>query len=382
MMHLITRKKNTHNHNVFPALLIVLLLISACTEAPKPKPLTLVPAMKVADAGELSTAPFPGRAKAEQEVNLSFRVSGSLIEFPVGVGDQVEVGQLVAKLDPKDYISALGAATGQLDRAKAAARRAEADFVRINNVFKEDPGATSQSAVDLARAARDSSRANVKSMISTETRARDQLKYTSLLAPFSGVIVSTYVENFETVFAKQPMLRLLDPSSIEFVISVPESLISYVPYVEEVTVIYDALPDLKIAARIKEVSKEASQATRTYPVTLVMNQPEGTEILPGMAGSAKVSARLPEEAKRRGVEIPATSIFAGEDPSKSYVWVIDEATKVLQRREVTIGRLGETGILILSGLSTGEWVVVRGVNSVREGQEVRIADFSGKGVAL
>jgi RND family efflux transporter MFP subunit len=337
-----------------------------------------VPAIRVADAGEFSTTPFPGRARAGQEVNLSFRVSGPLLEFPVNVGDQVKAGQLLVQMDPQDYISALGTVTGQLNSAKAAAKRAEADFGRINNVFKEDPGATSQTALDLARAGRDTSRATVNSLTSAVKTAQAQLDYTSLQAPFAGVVVATYVENFETVVAKQPILRLLDPSSIEFVVSVPENLIGYAPLVDSVVVTFDALPGVEVPAKIKEIGREASQATRTYPVTLVMNQPDGKQILAGMAGSAAVSARLPDAAALTGIEIPAPAVFSGEDPSKSYVWVIDEASKTLQRREVTVGRLSNTGILIQSGLAVGDWVVVRGANSVSEGQQVRIADYSGK----
>ncbi len=358
------------------------LVVTACAKAPAPPaPPPLVPAMRIADAGELASTPFPGRASAAQQVNLSFRVSGPLVEFPVNVGDQVEAGQVLVQMDPKDYISALGTVQGQLDRAKAAAARAESDYRRVMRVFNEDPGATSETAVDLAKAARDSSRATVSSLESAVKTAQDQLDYTSLLAPFSGVVSSTYVENFETVIAKQPILRLLDPTSIEFVINVPENLIVFVPYVEEIAVNFDALPGVAIPAGIKEVGREASQATRTYPVTLVMEQPDGAEILPGMAGSALISARLPAETDRVGMEVPAPAVFSGEEDNKSFVWVIDEDSKIVSRREVVVGRLSDKGVLILSGLEPGEWVVVRGAKSVREGQVVRIADYTGKGAA-
>jgi multidrug efflux pump subunit AcrA (membrane-fusion protein) len=113
-----------------------------------------------------------------------------------------------------------------------------------------------------------------------------------------------------------------------------------------------------------------------------MEQPEGTEILPGMAGSARVAARLPEnDAAAGSIQVPATAIFAQQDPEKSYVWVIDEATKALQRREVEVGRLTDYGVVIRSGLTAGEWVVTRGVHSVREGQAVRIMDLSDRGAA-
>jgi multidrug efflux pump subunit AcrA (membrane-fusion protein) len=62
---------------------------------------------------------FPGRAEAVDEVDLSFRVSGQVIEFPVRVGDQVEKGTLLAALDPIDYRTALDLARGNLQRAQA-----------------------------------------------------------------------------------------------------------------------------------------------------------------------------------------------------------------------------------------------------------------------
>lgn len=367
---------------LWSGLLLAGMLVSGCAPEPEAeKAPPLVPSMRLADAESLTQRAFPGRARAGQEVNLSFRVTGPLIELPADVGDEFQAGDVVARMDPQDYINALGTATGTLQAAQAQARKAAADHKRIQNVYKEDPGATSETAVDLARSARDSSRAAANSLTSAVKAAQDKVNYTTLKAPFSGVVVETYVENFETVLAKQPVLRLLDPTSIEFVISVPESLISYTPHVESVVVNFDALPGVDIAATIKEIGREASQATRTYPVTLVMAQPKDAEILPGMAGSAKVSAQLPEDAKATGMQLPATAIFALEDPEKSYVWVIDATSKTLQSREVETGPLTAYGVTILSGLSSGEWVVIKGVHSVKEGQTVRILDISGEGAS-
>ena len=133
-----------------------------------------------------------------------------------------------------------------------------------------------------------------------------------------------------------------------------------------------------IPAEIKKIGKEASQATRTYPVTLVMAQPEGTEILPGMAGTARVSVRLPEDAEAVGMQLPATAVFAGKDPEKSYVWVIDEQSGQVARRAVTAGALVPTGIEIRQGLETGEWIAVAGVHSLHEGQRVRLLKNGGE----
>jgi RND family efflux transporter MFP subunit len=192
-------------------------------------------------------------------------------------------------------------------------------------------------------------------------------------------MVATYVENFEFVQAQQPIVRLLDPSSIEFDIFVPESLIVYAPYVQSATVRFDAYPDLEVGATIKEISKEASQATRTYPVTLLMDVTAGIEILPGMAGKATILAELPEGSEEVGTEIPATAVFASNNLGTSYVWVVDETNKTISRREIGVGKLTDFGILVKSGLEAGEWIVFKGVNSLNDGQKVRIIADDSEG---
>jgi RND family efflux transporter MFP subunit len=351
-----------------------LLLIAACEEAPAPVPPKPVRAIQVSGASDLAEGVFPGRARAGLEVNLSFRVSGKLLQLPVAVGDQVKVGARVAALDPQDFQQQLNAAQSTQQAAKAEFRRAEADYNRLLKVQQEDAGATSQRAVDLALSIRDQARAASAALGATVQTARDRLGYTELKAPFGGEVVETYVENFQTVVASQPILRLLDPSSIEMTVSIPENLIGYADYVTRVTIAFDALPGTEVAASIKEIGSEASQATRTYPLTLVMAQPEGGKILPGMAGKATIQARLPESAGKTGISIPASAVFAGSDIKVTNVWVVDTATSTLSRREVETGEPTTSGLLIKSGLQAGEWIVTAGTHSLTEGQVVKIVD--------
>ena len=367
--------------NLFALLLSSMLLFACKEKAPEQQPLRLVFAMRIADAAGLAERTFPGRARAGKEVNRSFRVSGPLITFPVNVGDKVKKGDILARIDPQGFEMALRTLEGQLERGQARSKRARADLTRVENVRKKDPGAISQTAIDKAEQVLDSSAADVRSLQASVRNARDQLSYTTLKAPFDGIVVETYVENFETVVARQPILRVVDPTSIEFVINVPENLISLGPYVEKVTVTFDALPGVKIPAKISEIGKEASQATRTYPVTLLMDQPENAEILPGMAGGANIVARPPEDTASVGIQVPATAVFTGEDMSKNFVWVVDEAASTLSRREVQLGDLARYGVLIKSGLNAGEWIVTKGVHSLKEGQQVQIMDKAGQGKA-
>jgi RND family efflux transporter MFP subunit len=354
------------------------LLITACEEVREAKPPQPVRALQVSGASEISQSSFPGRARAGIEVNLSFRVSGKLLQLPVSVGDQIKKGTKVAGLDPKDFKQAFNSAQSTLNAANANYRRAKADYDRLISVQQQDAGATSQRAVDLALSVKDQARAAAAALESGVEIAKDRLGYAELKAPFSGEVVETYVENFQTVIASQPIVRLVDPSDIEMTISVPENLIGYAGYVTEVTVEFDALPGVLVAAGIKEIGSEASQATRTYPVTLIMGQPKEGKILPGMAGSAIVKARLPESAGKTGISIPASAAFAGADIKLTNVWVIDSETKTLSRREVQAGNLTASGLLIMGGLEAGEWIVTAGTHSLSDGQQVTVV---GSGAA-
>jgi RND family efflux transporter MFP subunit len=313
---------------------------------------------------------------AYQELNLSFRIGGPLIQFPVKVGDSVQKGQVLAHIDPRDYDVGLRQAQGQLEETRASVQRAESDYERQQRIFKEDPGATSESAIDRAREQRDRARANIRSLEAAVDSARDQLEDTYLRAPFGGTVVATFVENYEQVRPKQPILRLVDISSIKMVINIPENFVSLAKRrdIKDITVVFDPFPDEKLTAQILEVSPEASQLTRTYPVTLVMNQPKTAKILPGMAGRAE--ARSLERAGNSGGQfiIPMGAAFSSDENSKTYVWVINDHTKTVARREVTLGTVTNAGTVVRAGLQRGEWIATAGVHSLRDGQRVRIAE--------
>ena len=87
------------------------------------------------------------------------------------------------------------------------------------------------------------------------------------------------------------------------------------------------------------------------------------------------------QGKDEGIEIPATALFSGDEPNKSFVWIVDAATKTLSRREVQLGDLARYGVLIKSGVNAGEWIVTNGVHTLEEGQKVQIMDRNGQGKA-
>jgi len=348
------------------------LLLGGCAEeqAPEKEVVRPVRAAKVADPGQLKGRKWPGRASATQEVELSFRVAGPLITLPVNIGDVVKQGDIVARIDPRDFEVNVRNIQGQVERAQATLRRASSDLGRLESIYKQDPGATSEAAIDRARQIRESARAEVHSIKASLTSAKDKLAYTNLKAPFDGIVVTKYVDNFEDVRAKAPVMRIVDDSRIEMVINIPENLIGYSAQIEHVWAEFDAIPGVEIESSIKEVGTEASETTRTYPVTLIMDQPENVKILPGMAG--KAWGQMKDRPGVSAVRVPISATFTETEGGKTYVWVIDESSWTVSRRAVETGELANLGIHIDSGLEPGEWVATAGVNFLQEGQKVRI----------
>jgi RND family efflux transporter MFP subunit len=303
---------------------------------------------------------FPGRVEASEQVNLSFRVGGQLIEFPVREGQMIRKDQLVARLDPRDFQIRVDSATAEFERA-------EADLQRISALYEKD--AVSKAQLDQAKATRDVAKA---AMDDAETN----LGYTYLRAPFAGRIGETLVENFEDVRPKEPILSLINIEHIDIVIDLPESHIATARTVQDrrisgrLVASFEVAPGREFDLQIKEVAAQADPRTQTYRVTLTMRQPDGINILPGMTATV---TRFGDEADAAiaGIVIPAIAVFS-DAAGVPQVWVIDRQTMTVSRRPVATGDLtGTDGVRILDGLSGGEMIAVTAVTQLRNGMQIR-----------
>ncbi|RKZ64939.1 MAG: hypothetical protein DRQ44_08675 [Gammaproteobacteria bacterium] len=340
-------------------LLILSPVLTSCDSKPPEKAEVIrpVPAMKVGESQKVSGRKFPGKAKATQEVNLAFDVGGKLVERPVNIGDTVKKGDVIARLNPRDF-------KAKVKSTKAEVKKAKQNFTRGKKLIKD--GFISQREYDRLEADVDVAEADLDI-------AQKALSDSVMKAPFDGHIANLYAENYQAVLSKKVIARLLDTSQIEMVVQVPENLISKVSYIEDIQVRFDSFPDTVLAATIKEVSNEASQTTRTYPVTLIMEQAEGIKILPGMAGNASGTLVMPgagEELEQ--LVVPVKAVFTPDTEKQDHVWVIDENSGSAHLRAVKTGQLTRSGIQIIDGLKDGEWIAIAAVHTLREGQKVRI----------
>jgi RND family efflux transporter MFP subunit len=357
---------------VIPSVLFVTSCGKKEEKVPQKKVIRPVKIMTVVSSEEAFKRKFPGRVRAAKRVELAFQVGGPLIELPIEEGQNVKRRQLLARVDPKDFQTDLRNAEGGLGKAKAALQLAQTEYERVVRIRKKDPGAVSQAMVDRRREAVNKAQADIQSLQAAVDAAKDQLSYTYLRAPFSGVISRRYVDNYQEVRAKQPIVSLDDISSLEILVDVPEIVMASVREGGPVKAVaeFAAAPGRQFPLTIKEYATRADPRTQTYQVTLQMPRPKGINILPGMTATVHGSPPVKERSADQFV-IPAIAVFADE-AGISHVWVVDEDAMKVNKRKVTTGDLtGTDSIQILEGLQSGEKIAITGVAQLREGMQVR-----------
>jgi RND family efflux transporter MFP subunit len=332
---------------------IGLLSLASCSKEKEEIELVRpVRTIRLEEASDIAGRIFPGRAEALLAVDIAFEVSGQLTDRPIQVGDNVNEGQMLAKLDPRDYAN-------RVESAKSRLERATTFLERIKKAV--EGGAVSQQQLTDAQAQFDIAGSN----LNIELKA---LADTKIQAPFGGTISAIYVENHSNIESKQAILRLMDLSEIELKIDIPEKLIMLVTQVKDITVTFDAFPNQPVPATVKEIGKEASASTRTFPVTLVMKQPKDFTILPGMTGQATgKGGNGPTEV---GVfQVPGSAII--EEAGKQFVWVVNEKSMTVTRKPITPKGSNRLGMLI-HGLEKGQLLVTAGVHNLNEGQTIKV----------
>lgn len=301
---------------------------------------------------------FPGKVQGSQRVNLSFRVQGPLIEFPVNEGDAVKTGQLLARLDPRDYQIAY-------DEAYAQYIEAQADYKRYKDLYERN--AVPVADLDVRRAKRDTAQARLD-------YAKANLDYTYLKAPFSGYVGAKYVQNYEVVRPFDNILSLQDLTKVEIVIDLPENILASTKEGDVVGLYatFQSAPGEKFPLTIKEVSAQADPRTQTYRATLSMDQPDIIRVLPGMTAQVHLEGKTNNDNNGSYFIIPAIAVVTGDGPDQ-YVWVVDQNDMTVRKRKVTVGAVtGEKDIEILGGLKAGEMIAVTGITQLQEGMQVTI----------
>lgn len=359
-------------------------MLTGCKEekvAPPREVIRPVKMLTIESTLDSTNRSYPGRVRAAKRVDLAFQVGGPLIELLVDEGQEVTEGEVLARIDPRDFETDLRETEGQLAKGVAALSSAQSEYDRIKRIRNADPGAASESMLIRRQESVDTTTAEIASLTASREAAKNRLEDTYLKASFDGIVSRRYVDNFQEVQAQEPILSLDFLNQIEVVVDVPETIMATLDDNQKFNIYaeFASIPGRQFDLSTKEYSTRADANTQTYQVVFQMDRPQDINILPGMTATVKGSAATDENSVET-IIIPAYSLFPGEKDA-TQVWVVNPEKMTVHQREIKTGELvGKENIKVLSGLKTGETIAVTGVNMLREGMKVRdLAQLEGYG---
>lgn len=348
--------------NYLIAILLMVPLMTSCWKKPTPvkfvRPVTLIEVTSLSSYDK----DFVGVVSAEQYTNFAFRVGGLITKTYVTEGAFVKKGQLMAELDPSDFLLQLESDKAQLVTTKSILDR---------NARLLDKQAISTQDYEIAQS-------NYLKAKSAYEYTENQLEYTKLRAPFSGSIEKKFVENYQKIQPGEPIFKLINPEVLEIKFTLPESDVNILRAENKIDyfVEFDNLRGQLFTAQLRD-AVDASVDGAGIPVTLSITDkrfdPRTNNVKAGFA--CKVKVLVDNQAFVKSFcKIPLTAIFA--DPelrNRSFVWVYDSESSTVSRRMITnAGLLGNEDVVISSGLEPGDRVVVAGVHQIVDGQKVTV----------
>lgn len=344
--------------------LALLFILAACGPAEEvaTEPVRPVRVITVEENAGGETVSLTGQIEAEEEVNLSFRIGGRMIERLVNVGDRVQAGQVVAQLEEEPARNALQQARAALAAATGELSKTRADYGRQRELL--EGGWTTRVRYDQALQALRVAQSNVDTAQAQLAIAEDNLDYTRLIADASGSVTARAAEPGEVVGAGQMIVRVAREGGRDAVFDVPERIMRTAPANPEVAVVLASDRTVRATGRVREVSPQADPVTRTFTVRVGLEDPPAE-----MRLGSTVNGII-EMTPGTNIAIPASALHRIDD--QPAVWVLDPQTLTVSLRPIEVDQFNLSNVIVASGLAPGEIVVTAGVQALRPNQQVRL----------
>jgi multidrug efflux system membrane fusion protein len=340
------------------------LLLAGCGEEKMAEvPVRPVKAMVVPEPVTERVLTYSGVIAPRIESTLGFRVTGKIVERYVDVGQPVQAGQKIAKLDEKDLKlaehsarAAVAAAKTRFEVARDALNRAK--FLLPNRFI-------AQSALDQRQLEFNSAQSALNGAQDQLDQAVNVTSYALLLADENGIVTSVRAEPGQVVAAGQAVITLAHSNDIEASVAVPEQEIVKLANGQPASISLWSAPAIKSDGKIREIAGAADTASRTYAVRVTIAKP-APQMRIGM--TAAVAFRIPQDSP--AVIVPITALAS--ERGKTIAFVADKDTQTVARRDVETGRLTDEGVLVKAGLKPGEILITGGVQFLQNGMKVRL----------
>ncbi|MDJ0699125.1 MAG: efflux RND transporter periplasmic adaptor subunit [Woeseiaceae bacterium] len=355
-----------------PMRLIVLMMalpVVACDSAPDVEEELLRPVryLTIADNVSSRNRTFSGSLKSTRESRLSFKVTGTVTNLPVQIGQRLKAGELIAELDSDSFALQVEQAQASLVEAQAGERNAQSTYDRTKGLYANDNASLNE--LDASRAAAEAAAAQVRAATKALEIARLNLSYTRLTAAEDCSMASVDIEVNENVSAGQQIGVVSCGTAFEVEFDVPESLIAYVDQTTPATINFGAIDGTRFTGEVTEVSTAGNAAV--FPVVVRVNE-EHESLRSGLA--ADVTFEFSTSALEDAFVLPLAAII--NDPDGVYVYIAKpgevNGEALVTRRAVELGELTQQGVEVVSGLNPGDDVIIAGVSVIRPGQRVLV----------
>ena len=340
---------------------VVIFLLPGCGDnhGNKTVPVRTVRYVVVGSAQTLPALERTGEIHAHDETILSFRTGGRIVTRSVDIGDRVNAGQLLATLENTTSQNQLDGAQADYEGAKASAQVAALNVSRMQKLMPT--GAIARTQLDNARADWLVARARLKNSESALRNARENLGWTRLIAPQSGMITEVSASAGQVVTGGQSVLTLAtgEARDVVFDSAKPDAIPPQEQAGLRVSLLSD--PSVQASAALRDISPQADPQTRTWRVRATLQNPPLA-----MALGASVTVTLPATGPH-GYALPASALSrVGDKPA---VYVINPQSQA-QLRVVVPAYYTATSVIISGGLEPGDRVITAGVSKLRSGEPV------------
>ncbi len=341
----------------------VLLLCSPTARAESAAaPVAVIVPKQIVITEELT---LTGTITAERRARLSPRVDGLVKRLRVDAGDRVKAGQALIELDADLARHALQAAEAELAQAQARLAEAERLVTEARRLVGERHLPQTElerreSELQLARAARQAAQA------AREQQAELVSRHV-LPAPFAGVVANRYTDVGEWVTRGTEVIDLVATDRLRLDVQAPQEYFAQIAEDSPVKIRAHARTDRTLTGRISALVPIGSQDARTFLVRILIEDPKH-RLLPGASATAEIDLHGSTPA----FAVPRDALLRYPDGTHSLYVVVEEGGQlVVRERRVRIGR-GAQQVEVLEGLNAGERVVIRGNETLRDGQPVEI----------
>jgi RND family efflux transporter MFP subunit len=341
---------------------VLAFALAACGEAPKPPERMPLPVITqtVAIGPQFSSVSLTGEIRARVQSDLSFRTAGRIASRTAEIGDRVEAGQVLATLETTEQTADVNAATAGVQAAEATLRQVSATFQRQQTLMAS--GFTTQTNFESASQGLAAAQAALVSAKASLATAQEQLGYTSLRADASGVITARNAEAGQVVEAAQAVFTVARDGARDAVFDIYETLLTKPPTEEAIAITLLSNPAIKTSGKVREISPTIDPTTGTVRIKISIADPP-----PEMGLGAAVTGVGRFQTQDIAV-LPWTAFFVQGD--KPAVWVVDQNSKMVSLRPITVASYRSGELLVRDGLKSGDIVVIGGVQLLRPDQTV------------